>query len=233
MYYDRAAAPSAEVAQAFIQKVYGWMSAGLILTGIIAYAIGASEAATAYVKANMPMVMILMIVEVVLVVYLSARIEKMSANIASFIFIAYAALNGVTLSIVFMIYTKGSIGLTFFVCSGMFAACSFYGWLTKKDLTSLGAFFFMGLIGLILALVANMFLQSALIDWAISCVGVVVFVGLTAYDTQKIKEMAATVPSGMDGDAVTRGAIIGALQLYLDFVNLMLHLLRFLGVKKD
>jgi FtsH-binding integral membrane protein len=225
-------AVSSEQAQAFLRKVYAYMAGGLALTGFIAYVVAASNSAMSFLKIHPVFVMVLMIAELLLVIFLSARIHKISAEMAKFIFIAYSALNGVTLSVVFLVYTKSSIVATFFVCSGMFAAFSIYGWVTKKDLTSLGGFLIMSLFGLIIAMLVNAFIGSPALDWAISCIAVLTFVGLTAYDTQKIKAMAASIPLGASEDAVTRGAIIGALELYLDFINLMLHLLRLMGEKK-
>jgi FtsH-binding integral membrane protein len=144
-------------------------------------------------------------------------------------FVVYAALNGVTLSIIFLAYTQTSIVSTFFVCAATFVACSVYGWTTKRDLTSLGGFLFMGLIGIIIASVVNMFIGSSAMHMIISYIGVLVFIGLTAYDTQHLKNMALTQPDGLEAGVIRKGAILGALKLYLDFINLFLMLLRIMG----
>jgi len=157
----------------------------------------------------------------------------MSSATATTLFVIYAALNGITLSFIFIIYTRTSIASTFFVCAGTFIACSIYGWVTKKDLTSFGGFLIMGLIGIIIATIVNMFLNSTMLSMMISYIGVFIFVGLTAYDTQKIKNMALTQPADLDGGAIRKGAILGALSLYLDFINLFLFFLRIMGVSRD
>lgn len=160
-------------------------------------------------------------------------VSRMSGATATGLFILYSALNGVTLSFIFLAYAKASIVSTFFICALTFLACSIYGWTTKKDLTSVGSFMFMGLIGIIIASVVNIFLRNPAIYYMIGYIGVIIFVGLTAYDTQKIKNMAHTQPAGLDGDVVRKGAIIGALALYLDFINLFLMLLRIFGGGRD
>ncbi len=207
----------------FIRSVYNWMAIGLALTGFVAF----------YVSRTMvipPGIFFgLIIAELGLVFYLSARIQKLKASTATALFVAYAALNGVTLSSLFLYYTHSSIVSTFFVCAGTFGVCSVYGMVTKRDLTSLGGFMAMGLIGIIIASIVNMFLQSAGMSMIISYVGVLVFVGLTAYDTQKLKEMAASQPDGLSNAVVRKGAIMGALTLYLDFINLFIMLLRIMG----
>ncbi len=153
----------------------------------------------------------------------------MQASTATAMFVVYAVLNGATLSVIFLAYTKSSIASTFFVCAGTFVAASIYGWVTKKDLTSFGSFLFMGLIGIIIASVVNMFLKSSGMAMIISYIGVFIFVGLTVYDTQRLKNMALTQPADADGAVVRKGAILGALSLYLDFINLFLMLLRIMG----
>ncbi len=156
----------------------------------------------------------------------------MQASTATALFVLYAALNGATLSAVFLVYARSSIASTFFVCAATFVAGSVYGWTTKKDLTTMGGFLFMGLIGIIIASVVNLFLKSSGMAMIISYIGVLVFVGLTAYDTQKIKNMAMTQPADVDAGMVRKGAILGALSLYLDFINLFLMLLRILGDRR-
>ena len=157
----------------------------------------------------------------------------MSAGTATSLFVVYSALNGVTLSCVFLLYTSASIVSTFFICSATFLVCSIYGWTTKKDLTAFGGFLIMGAIGIFIAIVVNMFIQSSAMDMMISCIGVFVFVGLTAYDTQKLKNMALSQPAGLDGAVIRKGAIMGALSLYLDFILLFQFLLRLLGQGRD
>jgi FtsH-binding integral membrane protein len=157
----------------------------------------------------------------------------MQASTATALFIAYAALNGATLSSIFIIFTQSSIVSTFFICAGTFLACSIYGRTTKRDLTSLGGFMMMGLIGIIIASVVNMFLRSPAMAMIVSYVGVLVFVGLTAYDTQKLKAMALSQPAGLDAAVIRKGSIVGALTLYLDFINLFLMLLYIFGGRRD
>ena len=156
---------------------------------------------------------------------LSARISKMSSATATLLFYVFAALNGLALAPIFIVYTATSIAKTFFICAGTFGAMSVYGYFTTQDLTKWGNFLFYALIGLIIASVVNIFTHSDTLGWIISCAGVLIFVGLTAWDTQKIKQMAQYAPSSMAGHLAT----IGALSLYLDFINLFLYLLRFMG----
>jgi hypothetical protein len=160
---------------------------------------------------------------------ISARIQRMQASTATALFVLYSALNGLTLSFIFIIYTRSSIASTFFVCAATFIACSIYGWTTKRDLTSLGGFLMMGLIGIIIASLVNIFIRSSAMHMIISYIGVLVFVGLTAYDTQNLKAMAVSQPADIGAGAIRKGAILGALKLYLDFINLFLMLLRILG----
>lgn len=213
----------------FIRSVYNWMAVGLSLTGFIAYYVSNSEFLLRLIFGNQLIFFGLIIGELVLVFTLSARVQKMQASTATGVFMLYAALNGATLASIFLIYTRSSITSTFFVCAATFVTCSIYGMTTKRDLTSLGGFMTMGLIGIIIASVANMFFRSSGMSMIISYIGVIVFVGLTAYDTQKLKTMALTQPADLDAGARRKGAIIGALALYLDFINLFLMLLRILG----
>lgn len=217
---------------AFISKVYGWMSSALLITGVVAmWAASTPAVFNAIFPASgsrMPFY-ILIAAEFGAVIYLSARINKMSAETAGIVFLLYSVLNGLTLSMVFLIYTSSSIASTFLVTAATFGVMSAYGYMTKKDLTSIGNLAFMALIGLIIASVVNLFLQSEMMYWIITYAGVLIFVALTAYDTQKIKRMA----SFEDGAEVSKKkSILGALTLYLDFVNLFLYLLRFLGDRK-
>ena len=216
----------------FIRSVYNWMAIGLGLTALVAFYVASSESLIRLVFGNPLIFFGLIIGELVLVFSISARIQKMQASTATGLFIAYAALNGITLSFIFLAYTSASIVSTFVVCALTFLACSVYGMTTKKDLTSLGGFMFMGLIGIIIASLVNLFIRSSAMTMIISYIGVVVFVGLTAYDTQKLKTMALTQPAGIDVGVVRKGAILGALSLYLDFINLFLMLLRILGDRR-
>ncbi len=217
---------------AFIRSVYNWMAIGLALTGIVAFYVANDESLIRLIFGNRLIFFGLIIGELALVFTISARVHKMQSSTATALFVLYAALNGVTLAAIFLIYTRSSIAATFFVCAGTFVACSVYGWTTKRDLTSLGGFMAMGLIGIIIASVVNMFLRSSGMHMIISYIGVLVFVGLTAYDTQKLKSMALTQPIGLDAGVARKGAILGALSLYLDFINLFLMLLRILGSRE-
>ncbi len=217
---------------AFIRSVYNWMAIGLALTGFVAFYVANDESLIRLIFGNRLIFFGLIIGELALVFTISARVHKMQSSTATALFVLYAALNGVTLSAIFLIYTRSSIATTFFICAGTFVACSVYGWTTKRDLTSFGGFMAMGLIGIIIASVVNMFLRSPGMHMIISYIGVLVFVGLTAYDTQKLKTMALTQPIGLDAGVARKGAILGALSLYLDFINLLLMLLRILGSRR-
>jgi hypothetical protein len=217
----------------FVRSVYNWMAVGLGLTGIVAFAIANNESLLRIVFGNQILFFGLIIAELGLVFYLSARVSKISPSTATGLFLLYAGLNGVTISFIFIVYTASSIASTFFVCAATFVASSIFGWTTKRDLTSMGSFLFMGLIGIIIASVVNMFMQSSAVAMVVSYIGVLVFVGLTAWDTQKLKNMALTQPDGLDGGVVRKGAIIGALSLYLDFINLFLMLLHILGAARE
>jgi FtsH-binding integral membrane protein len=213
----------------FVRSVYNWMAIGLALTGFVAYFVASSPSLLRLILGNQLIFFGLIIGELALVFSISARVHKMQASTATALFVLYAALNGATLSVVFIAYTSSTITSTFFICAGTFIACSIFGWTTKRDLTSLGGFMFMGLIGIIIASLVNFFIRSSAMTMIISYVGVLVFVGLTAYDTQKIKNMALTQPAGVEAGVVRKGAILGALSLYLDFINLFLMLLRIMG----
>lgn len=217
----------------FIQSVYNWMAIGLALTGGVAYYVAHSPSMVRLIFGNQLLFFGLIIAELGLVFYLSARVQKLQASTATGLFVLYAALNGATLSFVFLAYTSTSIASTFFICAATFVACSIYGMVTKRDLTSIGGFMMMGLIGIIVASVINIFVKSSAMAMIISYVGVLVFVGLTAYDTQKLKHMALTQPAGLDAGVIRKGAILGALSLYLDFINLFLMLLHILGGSRE
>jgi hypothetical protein len=220
-----------EASSIFLAKVFNWMAMGLGLTGIIAYLTASSGLARAIVAS--PLFMILLFAELGLVFFLSARIDKIQASTAAGLFIGYAVLNGLTLSAIFLAYTSSSIAGTFFITAGMFGAMALYGMVTKRDLSGLGSFLFMGLIGIVIASVVNIFLGSSGLGWMISVLGVFIFTGLTAYDVQKIKTMGEEGILEQGEAAVRKGSIIGALALYLDFINLFLMLLRFFGGSRD
>lgn len=213
----------------FVRSVYNWMAIALALTGFVAFYVSNSPTLVRLVFGNPILLIALILGELGLVFYISGRIDKISAGTATSLFVIYSALTGVTLSFIFLVYTSTSIVSTFFICAGTFVGCSIYGWSTKKDLTSWGGFFMMGLIGIIIASLVNMFIRSSAMSMIISYIGVFVFVGLTAYDTQKIKKMAIAQPANLDGAVVRKGAILGALSLYLDFINLFLMFLRIFG----
>jgi len=218
---------------AFIRSVYNWMAVGLALTGVVAFYVANNESLVKMIYGNQILLIGLIIAELAIVFSLVARVNKMQASTATGLFILYAGLNGITLSFIFLVYTRSAIASTFFICAATFLACSVYGMVTKRDLTSLGGFMTMGLIGIIIASLVNMFVQSSGMSMVISYIGVLVFVGLTAYDTQKLKNMAMTQPAGVSEAVVRKGAIIGALYLYLDFINLFLMLLRIFGGSRD
>ena len=216
----------------FVRSVYNWMAIGLALTGFVAFYVSNNLAILRVISS--PLIQILLFVGVIgLVFSISGMVNKMSAGTATGLFVVYSGLMGVLLAPIFIVYTRTSITSTFFICAGTFVGCSIYGWTTKRDLTSLGGFFMMGLIGIIIASLVNMFIQSAAMHYIIGYIGVIVFVGLTAYDTQKLKNMALTQPAGLDGAVIRKGAIVGALSLYLDFINLFLMLLRIFGQGRD
>ena len=217
---------------AFMRGVYTWMSGGLLLTAVVAFGVINTPALIQAVASNPTILLVLILAELGLVLTISAGISKLSGTMATSLFMLYSGLNGVTLAPILLLYTGASVAGTFVICAGMFGAMSLYGLTTKKDLTSWGSFLFMGLIGIVLAAVVNMFLQSAMIEFVISGVGVLVFTGLTAWDTQQLKTMGETAPAD-DATAVRRGTILGALRLYLDFINLFLMLLRFFGQMRE
>lgn len=217
----------------FIRSVYNWMGIGLALTGFIAYFVSNNAQIQNLIFGNKLVFFGLIIAELALVYIISARVNKIQASTATSLFILYAALNGATLASLFLVYTSSSITSTFFICSATFVACSIFGMTTKRDLTSVGGFMTMGLIGILIASVVNMFIRSSAMNMIISYIGVIVFVGLTAYDTQKLKHMAMTQPSGLEAGVIRKGAILGALSLYLDFINLFIMLLSVLGGRRE
>jgi hypothetical protein len=221
------------IVNTFIRSVYNWMGVGLALTGFIAYFVSNNEFVQSLIFGNKLVFFGLIISELILVYIISARVNKIQASTATSLFILYAGLNGATLSSIFLVYTNSSITSTFFICAATFIACSIFGMSTKRDLTSLGGFMSMGLIGILIASVVNIFIRSSAMSMIISYIGVIVFVGLTAYDTQKLKYMAMTQPSGLDVSVIRKGTILGALTLYLDFINLFIMLLSVLGGKRE
>jgi FtsH-binding integral membrane protein len=215
---------------AFMRKVYAFMAAGLAATAVTALLVASSATAIRFILLNRVVFYGLLIGELAMVWTFSSLVDRMSATGAAALFFAYAIVNGLTLSVIFLVYTMSSISLCFFVTAGTFGAMSIYGYLTKRDLTSVGNFMMMGLFGLIIASVVNMIFRSPMIYWATTFFGVFIFVGLTAYDTQKIKQLNVIGNAGSDADH--KEAIHGALVLYLDFVNLFLYLLRLLGRRR-
>jgi uncharacterized protein len=214
----------------FVRSVYNWMFIGLALTGFVAYYVANDATLRNIVQHSF---LIIILAELGLVIAISGFINKLSASTATGLFVLYSALNGAMLSSIFLIYKIETIGMTFFTCSATFLACSIYGWSTKKDLTSMGGFFVMGLFGIVIASLVNIFMKSSALGMIISYIGVFVFIGLTAYDTQKLKNMAMTQPDGLDGAVIRKGAILGALSLYLDFINLFIMLLNIFGGRRD
>ena len=223
----RAATP--ERVTAFLRTVYGWMCAGLGITALVAYSLASTPGLVQALVMNRLLFLGLFVGQIALVFYLSARVDRVAPGTATLLFIAYAALTGVTLSVLVLAYTGTSIATTFVVTAGMFGALALYGSTTSRSLAGAGQFFFMGLIGLILASIVGIFWQSPTLQFLISVVGVIVFTGLTAWDAQRLKQMAAALPEGQVGSY----AIVGALSLYLDFINLFLFLLRFLGGRRE
>jgi uncharacterized protein len=216
---------------ALIRKVYTWMALALAITGVTAYGVAISPNLISLIFGSRLMFFGLIVAELAMVIILSARLNKLSLTSATLLFVGYSVLNGVTMSSIFLVFTMSSIASTFFICAATFAAMSAYGAFTKSDLSSMGKLMFMALIGLIIATVVNIFVASSTLDLIISYVGVLVFVGLTAWDTQKIKMMLSQADY-MD-ESAQKVALIGALSLYLDFVNLFLYMLRIFGGRRD
>lgn len=214
----------------FFNAVYAWMASGLAITAIVAWWLSNNLATLQKFMSGGAMIGIF-IAQIVLVVTIASAVNKLNAAVATVLFLIYAALNGITMSFIFLVYTKSSIAATFLSCAVMFGAMSVYGMVTKRDLTSMGRFLFMGLIGIVVASVINIFTHSQMLEWLISFVGVIVFVGLTAYDTQRLRELAIS----LQGDAAmsARIAVSGALMLYLDFINLFIFLLQFMGKQRQ
>lgn len=213
-------------------KVYLWMTLALTMTGLTAFYVAGNEALLFSIIGNQAVFWGLMIAELALVWIFSARIQSLSFPVAGIIFAAYSVLNGATLSVIMLAYTMESIATTFFVTAGTFGAMALLGLTIKKDLSSMGRLLTMTLIGLIIASVVNMFVASSALDWALTYVGILLFCGLTAYDTQKIKQMLAECQS-MGNVNIMKIALLGSLSLYLDLVNLFLYLLRIFGTRRS
>jgi FtsH-binding integral membrane protein len=222
--------------RSYMLKVYNYMGIGLVVTGLVSYfsaqaAVGADGQLTAWGSLifQSPLMWVIAFAPLAFVLVLSFGINKLSGATAQLLFWLFAAVMGLSLSSIFMVYTDASIAKVFFISAATFGAMSLYGYTTKRDLTGIGNFLIMGLIGLIIASIVNIFLASSMLDFAISAIGVLIFTGLTAYDTQKIKEMYW---AGDDSETGGKKAIMGALALYLDFINLFLYLLRFIGDRR-
>jgi len=213
----------------FMRGVYGWMCGGLAITAVTAWLVSRSPALMAAIFGNRAVFWILALVQLGIVFALSARVDRMASSTASLLFVAYSALTGVTLSAILMVFTGESVFTTFLVTAGMFGALAVYGSVTRRELHGFGQFLFMGLIGLVLASVVGMFWHNDALQFVISVIGVILFAGLTVYDAQRLKELAFATSAGPTSGAT----IVGALALYLDFVNLFLFLLRFMGSRRD
>ncbi|AOV96449.1 hypothetical protein A9798_05460 [Edwardsiella hoshinae] len=217
--------------QAYMAQVYGWMCCGLLLTALVAWYAARTPAVLELIFANKMVFFGLIIVQLGVVFVLSGMVNRLSGAAATGLFMFYSLLTGLTLSSIFIVYTYSSIASTFVVSAGMFGAMSLYGYTTKRDLSGMGSILFMALIGLVLASVVNIWLKSSALTWIVTYAGVLIFVGLTAYDTQKLRVMGEQLTSD-DRDGFRRYAIMGALTLYLDFINLFLMLLRIFGDRR-
>jgi FtsH-binding integral membrane protein len=218
-----------EVQAKFIAQVFTWMAIALGITAFVAMLVVSTP--LAYLILNFPMLIILSIVEVGLVWYLSANINKISANTVTTMFIVYSVVNGLTMSLYFVIFTGSSVAGVFFLTAGMFATMAMYGYKTKKDLTQVGNLAMMALVGVIIASLVNIILRSSALYWIISYIGVIIFVGLTAYDTQKLKARAYS--ASLSDEHYVKTCIMGALDLYLDFINLFIYLIRIFGKRRN
>lgn len=221
---------SNEQTAAFFRRVYAWMSIGLFLTGIISMAVASSESLVSMIFGT-PLFWVLFLGQLGIVFWLSSRVQNMTPMTATMAFLGYSALNGLTLSVIFLAYTFSSIAQVFFITGGTFGFMTLWGMTTKKDLSSIGQIAFAALIGLIIASVVNMFFQNEMIYWITSYAGVLIFMALTAWDTQKLKQISHEVD--VNTGAGHNIAILGALTLYLDFINLFIFLLRIFGGNRD
>lgn len=214
-----------------MRKVFIWMALALVITGVTAYGVATTPSLLIAIVTNKALFWGLIIAELALVFAVSGAINRLSLATATLLFVLYSVVNGATLSVIFLAYSMPAIIQTFFITAGTFGVMALVGYTTKTDLTSLGKLLFMALIGLVIATVVNMFVGSTGFDYILSYVGVLIFVGLTAYDTQKIKQMCMQAPDA--GEHMQKLALLGALSLYLDFINLFLYLLRIFGNSKD
>ena len=222
-----------EVSSAFpvlMRKVYVWMTLALVITGFTAYGVANSPDVRQAIYGNPILFWGMIIAEFVLVVGVSAAINRLSLTTATLMFVLYSIINGALLSYIFLVYTSNSIAMVFFITAGTFAAMAIVGYTTKADLTSMGKYLLMALIGLIIATLVNLFVKSSGLQLILSYVGVLIFVGLTAYDSQKIKQMLMQAPDA--GETAQKLALLGALSLYLDFINLFIYLLRIFGKRE-
>jgi len=214
-----------------MRKVYLWMALALVITGLTAYFVATNETLITMLVTNQILFWGLAIAEIGLVIGLTAAINKLSLTTATLMFVLYSVINGATMSFIFLIYTASSITNVFFITAGTFAAMAAFGYFTKTDLSSMGKYLMMALIGIIIATIVNIFTKSEGLAVVLNYIGVLVFVGLTAYDSQKIKQMLLAAPDA--GEGAQKVALLGALSLYLDFINLFLYLLRILGNRRD
>ena len=222
---------NASTFKVLMRKVYLWMTLALMITGITAAGVANSPNILALIYSSQVVMWGIIIAEFGLVIYISARLEKLSLSTATTLFALYSILNGVMLSSIFLLYSTAIISKVFFITAGTFGVTALYGYATKKDLSSLGNILFMALIGLVIATIVNVFMKSAMFDLILSYIGVIIFVGLTAWDSQKIKHMMMV---HQDADeSAQKLALIGGLSLYLDFINLFLYLLRIFGRSND
>jgi len=220
---------AAERVTSFLRAVYGWMCAGLAITALVAYVIASTPALIGALVSNQLLFLALFLVQLGVVFFLSFRVDRIAPSTATLLFIGYSALTGVTFSVILLAYTGASIASTFVVTAGMFGALALYGTTTSRSLAGVGQFMFMGLIGLIIASVVGFFWRNSALEFLISVVGVLVFTGLTAWDAQRLRLMATQI----SGSQVGSYAIVGALSLYLNFINLFLFMLRFMGGRRD
>ena len=219
-----------KVKNTFLSRVYGWMTLALVISGVTAFLAATNETIIRLTIGNGFGFLILAVAELALVWWLTASIHKISSGAAFFTFILYSVLNGVTLSSVFLVYKIESIFMVFFISAGMFAAMAVYGTVTKSSLSSFGKYFAMALVGIIIASLVNFLLRSPMLDWFLSIITVVLFTGLTAYDAQK---MLAVSNNASDDEVFKKASVIGALELYLDFINIFLAMLRLFGRRRD
>ena len=223
--------PVESAANVLLKRVFGWMTLGLSLTGLTALAINNVPGMQLALVKSPGLLLVLVLLQLGVVIFLSFGIQRMSKEVAMASYLFYSLLTGVVFSTLFLMYTSASLALTFFICAAMFAAMALYGMFTKSDLSGMGTFLFMGVIGLIVASLINMFLHSAQFDFITSIFGVIIFTLFTAYDVHNIKRMGMHLLG--EGEEMTKVSIISALQLYLDFINLFLYLLRFFGQRKE